>query len=1395
MAFREVQTGWVERVAAALGPDYSSTAGFWDESDAHEVADAVAHERRERAVTDSRFAELDGVRAGTRPPRPGHNTGTPSRMLQLGSGGHGVAGLLWNQGAVQREIALSTYYGVRIGPSSQRPNTHFSHSTLSRIENVLASLPREHFNGLVAITPGPSSDGSRSSEYDAGTQTVVVVTPYGLPAWAMAQLNRGSEWQRRVMDHASMSEHGGISRSGDRALGLSGQRRQVMAGVSDVLAQGNFMKWLVRHEVGHHVDHLSRWMQSLIGQPRFGGWRVHENRSHDDLVKSVLEGFGLGDGSAPLGRNGLSLRAEVASPLHPRDKPERPQLFMALREAFADQPADFRNRLENVIRFGQMAFAHPWMLPDGGGDLLDIHGRMYHVTDDNQWVSYLRSERDNHAVSNYQFSKPTEWFAEAYAAFYDPDPAPRERLHPHTVHWFTTELPQLLAQSAPGPSGSSGAFVGHGYTRAYPYRPDADWETKSRRVLQDALVNAVARGEIGTAYTNGLVKALEACGVGLVSAGGTGGRDRDRDTGTGRPAFWSTPVRSLLPSARASEAHEMSVQERRALTQRLRQELFPQEARSAGATTDADVQRRWAPLFAQAHTDLGLLGEEERDQLLAGAGQIMAGRHQPPPIVRADVASGSPEAAYLSLYDDMAALVAARLRRSPRPDLPPERQPARLLSELLREEFGTRATSGGVGGAPGKWLKKRLTGRRSETDPPEAGPSGTSGFFQPGPSSQNGTPGQHTYPQGPHPQTPYTQAPYVQAPYAQGPYVQGPHLQGSWTTPRVPYAVPQTPHSVPQAPYGAPQAAYGGHGPQPYASGSSVPQQQAQHRPAPLASTRPRYWPTGVAVQWREGNNGGVHIVGSGTGGQAVVKFHTDIASTIYADEFIRGVSDVHIPASRVLARGSTDAQALESVIARHDPYWPNTHRELLNDYSHVTVSEFAEGTPLSRLSVTERRALLADTDALRRIGGLMMVTDPFLGRSDRLWVTPSGNAVINWDNVLYSARERRVTAIDNDTAFMDEDFNAAAHAAELERYWADDSIEQLANELVAHQMGFASGLHRTQAAEVQDELEQGAREARGRIGSRALRQGPVILQHFTDLLPQVDAPNPALTGALAQYAYSLWDRRGATRRPESALAEVASTAASVTPYPPVDPDVRERWANHFQHAWRTLKGLDPRMQGPLLAEAGQIMAGRHQAPPLDRSGAAGAPEHPYSTLHHDMTVLIAESLYDYSGRPDAVQQAQTLSEQLRREFGTQATRGGVAGARGPATAETAGASQGETSRSGASVTLLDGAPEEERLMALAAAAHAESGEGGDIVHVDAIGPFTPTPQKPRRLGRWVRNVRLGHTQVDPNTYRYLMRLGALGLQHTKMVVRSEAEVRERKEKEEQARREAEAQD
>ncbi|MET7694428.1 hypothetical protein ABZT06_41925 [Streptomyces sp. NPDC005483] len=175
---------------------------------------------------------------------------------------------------------------------------------------------------------------------------------------------------------------------------------------------------------------------------------------------------------------------------------------------------------------------------------------------------------------------------------------------------------------------------------------------------------------------------------------------RQRDDG--RAAEWlrfSPRTASEAPGSReaSSVQEDPSVRERLALTRRLRRELFPQGVDST--ETDVEVRRRWAPLFARAHTDLSLLGEQERNQLLAEAGQIMAGRHQPPPIIRTDVVPSTGEATYLALFDDMAALIADRLRGEPRPGLPLEQQPAYVLSELLREEFHTQSTHGAAAGA------------------------------------------------------------------------------------------------------------------------------------------------------------------------------------------------------------------------------------------------------------------------------------------------------------------------------------------------------------------------------------------------------------------------------------------------------------------------------------------------------------------------------------------------------------------------------------------------------------------------------------------------------------------------------------------------------------------------
>ncbi|MFI2380541.1 hypothetical protein ACH5AO_36765, partial [Streptomyces sp. NPDC018964] len=112
---------------------------------------------------------------------------------------------------------------------------------------------------------------------------------------------------------------------------------------------------------------------------------------------------------------------------------------------------------------------------------------------------------------------------------------------------------------------------------------------------------------------------------------------------------------------------------------------------------DPAVRARWADRFAEAREVLESLPEAKREQLLEQAAQLMSGRHQPPPIDRAGAAEGSPEAEYAALFDDMTAVIAARVHSEPRPDSVEEWPPS-LLSEELRTEFGTRAVTGLPGG-------------------------------------------------------------------------------------------------------------------------------------------------------------------------------------------------------------------------------------------------------------------------------------------------------------------------------------------------------------------------------------------------------------------------------------------------------------------------------------------------------------------------------------------------------------------------------------------------------------------------------------------------------------------------------------------------------------------------
>ncbi|MGK3985450.1 hypothetical protein WME99_20560 [Sorangium sp. So ce136] len=384
-----------------------------------------------------------GMQAPARPPAA---TSVSWLGKRLGTGGHGFAGMVSNEGADQREQALADQYELQIGPDEDAGGEHFSHKMLDHIEKALGDLPREHVTGsptLRKIIRDISSEEAASA-YDELTDTINIVNPPKVPSFIYSRLNRRWSWQRKRMDRGAIRDYDGVDKDQDRALGIT-QDRHVMGGTSDVLANGNLIKWTMRHEIGHSVDKLIDWKESLAGDPRFGGWKVHsDTRDTEEVARAIFAKAGITDDEANSETDGFSLVQRFASVLHP---PSRRKDITPL-EDFPDDAAsenpDLKKKLEKAVDTVKFAMAQPWTLDDGGASKLEVDGRIYHVDHYDNWVSY-RADARNNAVSNYQFSTPAEWFAETYASYYDPDPAPRAQLTQQMRDFFANDLPGLVS--------------------------------------------------------------------------------------------------------------------------------------------------------------------------------------------------------------------------------------------------------------------------------------------------------------------------------------------------------------------------------------------------------------------------------------------------------------------------------------------------------------------------------------------------------------------------------------------------------------------------------------------------------------------------------------------------------------------------------------------------------------------------------------------------------------------------------------------------------------------------------------------------------------------------------------------------------------------------------------
>ncbi|MEV5570194.1 DUF4157 domain-containing protein [Spirillospora sp. NPDC052269] len=391
-------------------------------------------------VEEEESAPVQRVDEEESTPRSGG--GSVQRMkLSPGTGGRGVAGWLANEGAEEREHELTAKHGIDIG--SVAGGSRMSHSMLYEIDKVLGELPEDHVRGNPYLRSIQMGDGlGQASAYDSRTQRIGMVNPFGMPAFMYTSLNRGSRWQRGLMDTGAALGYEGLATGEQLGVMVPGTDRHVMGGTSDVLANGNLVKWTLRHEIGHSVDRKVGWALHLSSRPEFGGWR---SEARAGIVAALAARFGFAPEAFA---DGTSL-----------DPEDLRQHAANLDEHFAGCGLAEAQR-KQVVGFVRKALGQPWMFNDGGRADLEVGGRIYHVDHYDEWVSYESAARGN-AVSNYQFSTTDEWFAEAYAAYYDPKGASRARLSNEVRRWFATELGERDAETAAATAPPTGTCA-HG---------------------------------------------------------------------------------------------------------------------------------------------------------------------------------------------------------------------------------------------------------------------------------------------------------------------------------------------------------------------------------------------------------------------------------------------------------------------------------------------------------------------------------------------------------------------------------------------------------------------------------------------------------------------------------------------------------------------------------------------------------------------------------------------------------------------------------------------------------------------------------------------------------------------------------------------------------------------
>lgn len=276
----------------------------------------------------------------------------------------------------------ATRFNLTVTATSDSSGAPWTKAGLRRCWDVLAALPASHVQD--------NADLSSLTRYRSGS----------IEGWASDDGEAAIGYGNHDLDNTN--------ETGD------------FTDADDPLRGKNLFDATVRHEIGHRVD-------EQVGGPAYeatdagGGWLTWDDTSNmAEIVVNASAGA-------------ISKWADAA---------EKAQIMTALQDIIdAQDPSTMDADLEalpfcvdhatdedhakklaeikgdKAIDAIVKAYDSPWGDPDGGVHLGD---RVYQESYDwPQWVSYKHEARAR-KFSTYQFRAPGEWFAEAYAAYYQP---------------------------------------------------------------------------------------------------------------------------------------------------------------------------------------------------------------------------------------------------------------------------------------------------------------------------------------------------------------------------------------------------------------------------------------------------------------------------------------------------------------------------------------------------------------------------------------------------------------------------------------------------------------------------------------------------------------------------------------------------------------------------------------------------------------------------------------------------------------------------------------------------------------------------------------------------------------------------------------------------------------